>query len=177
MFSGQFSVLRVDRWAECTAGEGDDQWVHSLRHGHSSQHGDEAPPPGPGEHPNPWSSSSDPQRAEQLWLCLWLQLISVHWTDWFFWNAYWKKDFYKKLHKRKNKHLFPVKTWLSNAPHHNGFAELNGLGLLGLWTIWCGWRSTSTNWSSGPNHSSPVAVISWHLFELLHSLHSPPALA
>lgn len=64
--SGCFSVLRVDRWAERTAGEGDDQRVHSLRHGHSPQHGDEAPPPRLGKHSDPRRSSPYTQRAEQL---------------------------------------------------------------------------------------------------------------
>lgn len=65
-------VLHLDRWTECAAWEGHDEWPDTEWPRHPAEHGDQAPPTGPGKHPDPGCSSTHPQGAQQLWLRLWL---------------------------------------------------------------------------------------------------------
>ena len=70
---GVLSVLPVDRWAERAPGPGDEQRVHAQRAGDPALHGDQAPPPGPGERSHPRLCARHPQTAQQLQLLLRLQ--------------------------------------------------------------------------------------------------------
>lgn len=67
------SVLLVDRRPERPAGPRDGERVHAQRAGDPPLHGDQAPPPGPGERPHPRQRAARPQTSEQLQLLLRLQ--------------------------------------------------------------------------------------------------------